>query len=115
MRIRFTYDGHPVILHGNSRLAKVLGVLGITFGSHVFLRQSLEDVPSPLVGHEIGHVRQYAALGWLRFFWRYVAEWRQHGYGLAMPLEADAQTYGQAHWGDLHRLLAAQVPNRRAA
>ena len=50
MRIRFTYDGHPVILHGNSRLAKVLGVLGITFGSHVFLRQSLEDVPSPLVG-----------------------------------------------------------------
>lgn len=105
---RFTYDGHPVILHGDSRLAKGLGVLGITFGSHVFLRDALRDVSPVLIGHEIGHVRQYAALGWPRFLWRYLVEWWQHGYGLAMPLEAEAQTYGQAHWGAIAARLHAE-------
>ena len=114
MSIHFTYDGTSVTLHGSSRLAKRLGVLGIALGSHVFLRDALQTVSPTLVGHEIGHVRQYADLGWPRFLWRYLREWWQHGYGLEMPLEAEAQTYGQAHWGQLARVLAQHVPGREA-
>lgn len=112
MPTRLTVDGYAVTLHGDSWLPKLLGVHGITLGSHVFLRSPLQSVRCTLVGHEIGHVRQFAALGWLRFLWRYLREWWQHGYGLDMPLEADAQTYGMANWYMVEQALQAHIPNR---
>jgi hypothetical protein len=98
--IRLTVDGTPLTLHGKVAVLRWAKVHGLTLGSHVFVAAPLRTVSAMLLAHELRHVQQYAALGWARFLWRYAREWWQHGYGPAMPLEADAMAYAAARHAD---------------
>ena len=47
------------------------GVAGITIGRRVYVASDDES----LLRHELAHVRQVAALGFVRFYWRYAVEY----------------------------------------
>jgi len=67
---------------GSWILTKILGVDGITFGSHVFVnpkfvirdKQNLLRVPKELIAHELVHVIQYRKLGFWGFLRIYIKD-----------------------------------------
>lgn len=55
------------------------GADGVTIGRYVFVKPGHFDRPmSALMAHELVHVRQFAELGAVRFFTRYVGEYLRH-------------------------------------
>ena len=62
------------------------GVVGITIGRRVYLRNEDEIV----LRHELAHARQIAAVGLVRFCWRYLVEYLRHRRAGLSPHDAYA-------------------------
>jgi len=53
-------------------------VVAITIGRRVWISPSVDERElAPLIRHELAHVRQFAKHGFVRFLWRYLAEYVQ--------------------------------------
>ena len=83
----------------NHWLPKLLGVTAITIYPYIFYRQNYVDVRRSLQAHEMTHIKQVEAIGWIRFYLSYelylLAGWVQHksfwaGYR-AIPYEVEAR------------------------
>lgn len=55
-------------------------VLPFGFAVVVYLTRLVDRPRVGLRAHELMHVMQARELGWARFVWEYVQEWRRHGY-----------------------------------
>ena len=73
-----------------STLPLLPGFVAITLGHSIYVRGRLEDSSSPLLAHELAHVRQFAERGWLRMTAEYAVLWLRHGYA-AHPMELEAR------------------------
>ena len=93
-------------------LTKLISVHGITIGKHIFIkptllslnRNNLPKLPEDLIAHEITHVLQYRREGFLKFLYKYLADfWRnlrakkkwdsasRHKAYLEIPFEIEAR------------------------
>ena len=80
----------PVIYFYAGRLTRLLtaliGVQGITFGRHIFIlprlvssnRDHQRQLPADLAAHEIAHVLQYRREGYIKFLYKYLADYRRN-------------------------------------
>jgi hypothetical protein len=51
-------------------------IAAITIGRRIWISPSIDSRSlAPLVRHELAHVRQFAEHGFVRFLWRYLAEY----------------------------------------
>lgn len=101
-----------VVLHG----AAAPGASATTLGPLIFVAEGAK-LEGRLLRHELGHVRQYRELGYVRFFFRYLrayARWRAEGYPhwgayRRIPLEIEAE------WGARHVPAGAAIVRARGA
>ncbi|MDQ2747697.1 MAG: DUF4157 domain-containing protein [Acidobacteriota bacterium] len=80
----------PVIYFYAGKLTRILtdliGVHGITFGRHIYIKPSLivrDDnhqlrLSANLTAHEIAHVLQYEREGYGAFFYKYLSDYRRN-------------------------------------
>ena len=61
--------------HYNSKIPNLLGVVAVTFGSHVFFKEKEENVSNKLISHEVEHIKQYRRDGIIGFLSRYFYEY----------------------------------------
>ena len=55
------------------------GVAGITLGRRIYLDSGISPLQSErFLRHELTHVRQIARVGFVRFYWQYIAEYVQN-------------------------------------
>ena len=80
----------PVIYFYAGRFTRILtdliGVHGITFGRHIFIKPRLislnrnhqPQLPADLAAHEIAHTLQYRREGRIKFLRKYLADYRKN-------------------------------------
>ncbi|MCY7376843.1 MAG: hypothetical protein LH472_12860 [Pyrinomonadaceae bacterium] len=67
-------------------LTDLIGVHGITFGKRIFIKprfvsldkNNLPQLPADLTAHEIAHVLQYEREGFIKFFYKYLSDYRRN-------------------------------------
>lgn len=74
----------------------VIRPVAVTIGLHIFLRRGLQLSAvrkEQLLRHEMCHVLQFAELGLVRFFWRYLSEWASARWKVRGQPDAGALAY----------------------
>lgn len=64
-----------MIEHYNHFLPRLMRVSGVTFGKHIYYRMNAQSVTERLRRHEMTHVEQYQAYGFVRFLYLYFKEY----------------------------------------
>ena len=101
----------PGIVH-RTKLAKARGlarrlssprfagteIAAIALGHTIYFRQMEAYNPHAprglaLLAHEIKHIEQVERYGLVSFYWRYWLDYRQQGYGEALPFETEAYQF----------------------
>lgn len=82
----------------SSRMLAGQEIGAITLGTTIYYRQPQLYNPHTVQGlavlaHELKHVEQYERNGWLKFYARYIWDFRSHGYGESVSFEAEAYEF----------------------
>jgi hypothetical protein len=75
-------------------------IAAITIGHTIYFRDETQYDPHSdwgvgLLGHEVKHVEQFEQLGFFRFYWKYLMDYRKYGYGDQIPFEKEGYALGE--------------------